>query len=439
MWPAPEKIKRYSGWKWWVPGMRVKRYAFLSGLGALLALLGIVQLSWDGPFVVWLFQLMQQAVIFGLPTWLSGLVWLALGVVIAVLGIRRMNRSMVEVFTDPEELPEQIYVRRKLEAGPRIVALGGGTGLSRVLRGLREHTANTTAVVAVTDDGGSTGRLRDSFGIPAVGDLVDCLAALSDAEGLPELMEYRFSRGGELTGHTFGNLFLVSLNELTGGFARALRQANAVLRLRGAVWPATPEPVHLWVERLDGRRFTGESIQREHRGSIVQVGLTDGAADNTQVRAMPEALRAIRRADLIVLGPGSLYTSVIPSFLPSELTEAIARSNAKLVYIVNVMTEPGETDGMNAFDHYRAVVKHLGRKPQAVLVHTAPIAQALLDHYRTEDQEPVAFEAAPFAAEGVAVVGDDFLQELDPNDPDPQARHDPSKLVKALIALVKTP
>ena len=432
---ARSRARASRALRWWVPGMRVKRYAFVATLGVLAILLGIVQLSWDGPLVSGLFSLTQRAVIPGLPTWLSGLVWMGLGGVVGVMGIRRMNRSMVEVFIDPQGLSEQIYVRRKLEAGPRIAALGGGTGLSLVLRGLRQHTTHTTAVVAVTDDGGSTGRLRHSFGIPAVGDLVDCLAALSDAEGMPELMEYRFSRGGELAGHTFGNLMLVTLNELNRNFALALRQANAVLRLRGAVWPATPEPVLLWVEREDGSRLTGESVQRQHRGRIVRVGLTQGQGVEPVVSAMPEALQALRQAELIVLGPGSLYTSVIPSFLPPEISEAIRQSPARLVYIANVMTEPGETDGMNAFDHYQAIVDHLGRMPQAVLVHTQPLPPDLLARYHAEGQEPVLPELQQFAAREVRVVGGDFLRDFQPDDPDPQARHDPAKLVRALLKL----
>jgi uncharacterized cofD-like protein len=334
-----------------------------------------------------------------------------------------MNRSMLSAITDPGSVSKQVYIRRRLEAGPRIVALGGGTGLSRVLRGLKMETANITAVVAVTDDGGSTGRLRVSFGVPAVGDLVDCLAALSDAEGLPDLMEYRFKRGGELEGHTFGNLMLVSLSELNNDFAKAMRQANQVLRLRGAVWPATFEAARLWAEREDGTRVQGETALREKSGRIRKVGLAP-----LGVAAMPEAVHALQKAEMIVLGPGSLYSSVIPSFLPKGIQVAIQQSPARLIYIVNIMSERGETEGMDAYDHFHAIEQHLGRKPNVVLVNNACIPEDLLKRYRAEGQTPVRFNPKRFEGQGVQIVADDFLEPG-------FAQHDPVRLVKALMEL----
>ncbi|HEU4741458.1 MAG TPA: gluconeogenesis factor YvcK family protein [Meiothermus sp.] len=404
--------------------MRVKRYALIALIGGLLLLLGVVQLTWDGPLVSGFFQLARWAVLLNLPQWLSGLFWMAVGILLVFLGIRWMNRSVLSALADPDTVPEQVYIRRRLENGPRIVALGGGTGLSRVLSGLKQETANITAIVAATDDGGSTGRLRTSFGIPAVGDLVDCLAALSDAEGLPNLMQYRFARGGELKGHTFGNLMLVSLYELEDDFATAIREANGILRLRGAVWPATSQPAKLWAIREDGSREEGESSLRHGQGRILQVGL-----EPAEVPAMPEALEALRRADLIVLGPGSLYTSVIPSFLPSEIAQAIRQSSAKVCYIANVMTEVGETDHLSVYEHYQAVAAHLGRRPDIVLVHTAPIDPELLARYGAENQEPVALDLEALEATGVRVIQGDFLEK------GPYAQHDPGKLVRALIAL----
>lgn len=388
-------------WRWLVPGMRVKRYALFALLSALLAAWGL------SPF-------------FPPPPWPWALV--LAGGLGAVLGLRAMNRSLLSAITEPEEVPERVYVRRRLEQGPKVVAFGGGSGLSRVLKGLKEHTANLTALVAVTDDGGSTGRLRLTFGIPAVGDLVDCLAALSDHPSLPELMAYRFDRG-ELKGHTFGNLFLVTLNEVAEDFALAIREANAILNLRGQVLPATPEAVRLRALLQDGREVLGEVALREARGKVKEVFLHPEPKE-----VMPEALEAVRRARLLVLGPGSLYTSVIPSFLP--LREALAKAPGRLVYIVNIMTEPGETDGMNAYDHYKAVSHHLGRRPEVVLVHTGPIPEAVLKRYAQEGQHPVAYDPAPFRADRVEVVEGDFLEEGG------LAQHDPAKLVRALLDLV---
>ncbi|WP_036218796.1 gluconeogenesis factor YvcK family protein [Calidithermus chliarophilus] len=427
--------------------MRVKRYLLVAVLGGLLGLVGILQLSWEGPLVSKFYELVHWARPFDAPAWLTGSLWLGLGVFLLAQGIRWMNRSMLSALTDPDTVPEQVYIRRRLEAGPRIVALGGGTGLSRVLRGLKEETANLTAVVAVTDDGGSTGRLRDSFGIPAVGDLVDCLAALSDAPGLPDLMAYRFRRGGELAGHTFGNLMLVSLHEVEGNFAEALRNANQILRLRGAVWPATALPAKLCALREDGSTSEGETRLREGKSRIRRVWLealhrepvrvaAEGFAEPggapgqpPELTAMPEALEAIRRADLIVLGPGSLYSSVIPSFLPPQIQEAILKAPGKLCYILNVMTEKGETDHLSALEHYRAIAAHLGRAPEIVVAHTQPIGAERQARYEAEGQQPVALDLEALEAQGVRVVKGDFLED------GPYAQHDPAKLVRALMGL----
>jgi uncharacterized cofD-like protein len=410
-------------WHWLRPGMKVKRYLFVAFIGLLVMFVGVAQFQWgEGPLVVQLFHLVRSTAL-PLPPWLSASVWMLAGLLIIITGLRLMNRSLISAIADPATVPRQVYLKRRLEAGPRIVAMGGGTGLSRVLRGLKTETANITGIVAVTDDGGSTGRLRSSFGVPAVGDLVDCLAALSEVEGLAELMEYRFKRGGELTGHTFGNLMLVSLSEVSPDFAEALRRANQVLRLHGAVWPATPEAAVLWAEREDGSRVKGESALREQAGYLKKVGLNPA-----NVEAMPEAVQAIQRADLIVLGPGSLFSSVIPSFLPLTIQKTIQKSTARLVYIPNIMSERGETDGMDAYAHYKAVITHLGRRPDVIILNTAPIGPALLSRYKSEGQVPVALDYSRFKTEGTRVVQGDFLETG-------FAQHDPAKLVKALIEL----
>lgn len=409
--------------RWWLPGMRVKRYAFIAFGGVLMMFLGVVHLALQSSLIPLFLETLRWASYFSVPMWLSGTIWFLLGMTLFFVGIRMMNRSMLSAITDLSSVSKQVYIKRRLEAGPRIAALGGGTGLSRVLRGLKIETANITAVVAVSDDGGSTGRLRNSFGVPAVGDLVDCLAALSDADGLSDLMEYRFQRGEELKGHTFGNLMLVSLSELNNDFALAMRQSNQVLRLRGAVWPSTYEAVRLWAERGDGSRVNGESALREKPGRIRRVGLNPSS-----VEAMPEAVEAIRKADMIVLGPGSLYSSVIPSFLPKGIQTAIQHSRARLVYIANIMSERGETEGMDAFDHYHAVSQHLGRKPNVILINSALIPEEILRRYRAEGQRPVPLSRERFEGEGVQLVVDDFLEQG-------FAQHDPAKIVKALMTL----
>ncbi len=407
--------------EWLRPGLRVKRYAALAALGFLLALFGVGLASAGAPFP----ELARWLLARGVSPVAAGLLALALGVVLLVLGIRWMNRSILSALTDPDRVPGLVYRRRRLEAGPRVVALGGGTGLGRLLAGLKTVTAHTTAIVAATDDGGSTGRLRAAFGVPAVGDLVDCMAALSPAARTPELMRYRFARGGDLAGHTFGNLFLVSLYELTGDFAEAIRSANRMLALLGAVWPSTPEPAVLVAELEDGRRVVGETRLRDAGGRVVRVALRPPG-----VAAMPEAVAALRRAGLVVLGPGSLYTSIVASFLPPDVRKAVAESPGRLVQVVNLMSEPGETDGMDAYAHVEAVARHLGRWPEVALVHTAGFPEAVLDRYAAEGQHPVPYDPAPFRARGIRVVEGDFLEA------GPLAQHDPKKLIRALVGLL---
>lgn len=419
----PAEDSYLSALRWWLPGMRIKRYALVALVGILLMFVGVLHLAWQSALIPAFVAALRWTALFAIPMWVSGSMWLLLGLLLYLMGIRWMNRSMLSAITDPGSVSKQVYIKRRLEAGPRIVALGGGTGLSRVLRGLKADTANITAIVAVTDDGGSTGRLRSSFGVPAVGDLVDCLAALSDAEGLPDLMEYRFERGEELKGHTFGNLMLVSLSELNNDFAKAMRQANQVLRLRGAVWPATFEAAKLWADRDDGTRVNGETALRLQAGRIRKVGLAP-----SHVEAMPEAVGALQKAEMIVLGPGSMFSSVIPSFLPKGIQSAIQNSRAKLVYIANIMSERGETEGMDVYDHYQAVATHLGRKPNVVLVHADLIPDEILRRYKAEGQLPVRFTPKRFEGENVQIVAENFLEPG-------FAQHDPAKLVRALINL----
>lgn len=422
MWP--KRAKQLL--RWLLPGMRVKRYVLVAAIGMLLMFLGVAQLSWQGFFLDWVLNFVLFSRNLGLPLWLSGAACFLIGLAVFSLGIRAMNRSILSTVTNPDELPEHIWKKRRLEAGPRIVALGGGTGLSNLLGGLKTRTSNLTGVVAVTDDGGSTGRLRKSFDVPAVGDLTDCLAALSEVEHMPELMKYRFERGEGLSGHTFGNLFLVSLFEFTGDFAEAVRMADRVLALSGAVYPSTPHPARLVAELEDGQRVEGESRIRSTPGRVRRVWL-----EPPNPPVMPEVLHAIARAELIVLGPGSLYTSVIPSFLPPELSRAIEESPAMLAYVTNVMTEPGETDGMDAYAHYKAVAEHLGRRPDVVLVHTARLDEDALARYAQEGRHPVAYDPAPFTAEDVDVIEGDFAHA------GTYVHHDPEKLAQQLLECVR--
>ena len=416
---------------WLAPGMGVKRHVALAVLGALIAAVGAVLGT------LWLLADARAAVaepveeVLVSPSWRVAGGWAALaaglaGVWMAVLAIGRLNRSLLSNWMPrPRDAAVVLHRRLLLSRGPRIVAFGGGTGLSNLLRGLRIASSNLTAVVTVADDGGSSGRLRKAFGMPAPGDLSDCLAALSDHEvEVSRLMDYRFVRGDELAGHTFGNLLITTLSEVEGDIGQATRVLNRLLNLSGAVWPVTAESVALTATKCHGERVVGESRIRDRPGAIERLELDPG-----DVPALPEVLAAIRTADLIVLGPGSLFTSVVAPLLVPEVRAALADSEAPLVYVCNIMTEAGESDGMDAFAHASALRDHLGRWPDLVLANDLAIDPDRLAAYRDESAEEVRVDAAVFAEHGVSVRSAPLVGR------GPYAQHDPVRLAEELLAL----
>jgi uncharacterized cofD-like protein len=414
---------------WLTPGMGVKRHVLAASAGTLVAIIGVVGA------MLWLGQERRAALaepieaVLVSPTWIAWGGWLALFTVVAGLGLAalsvvRLNRSLLSHWLpEPQAAAAVLHRRLSLGRGPRIVALGGGTGLSNLLRGLREHSSNLTAVVAVSDDGGSSGRLRAAFGMPAPGDLSDCLAALSDHESeLSRLLDYRFERGGELAGHTFGNLFIATLAEVEGDFVKAIRTLNSLLNICGAVYPGSTEPVTLEVVKHSGERVSGESRVREVPGAIKRVMIRP-----TNATALPEVIRAIATAELIVLGPGSLYTSTIPPVLVPGTKRALQQSPAPLVYVCNIMTEAGETDGYGAWEHVQALYEHLGRYPDYVVVNRSPVDAERLARYRDEGAEVVTLERKPFADKGIGLV------ELELLGAGPHAQHDSNALAAWLV------
>ncbi len=415
--------------------MGVKRHVAWAVAGALLSSAGVVI------FVVWAWGEGRRdltAPIEGMLVspgwarfggWAGGALTIG-GVLMAVVAIGRLNRSLLSNwFPRPFEAAEVLHRRLRLARGPRIVALGGGTGLSLLLRGLRPFSSNLTAVVAVSDDGGSSGRLRAAFGMPAPGDLSDCLAALAtDEAALGRLLEYRFERGREFEGHTFGNLLIATLSEVEGDFGDALRAVNRLLELQGAVWPATARPVSLWVEKADGRVVEGESVVRETAGASRRIEVRPA-----DVEAMPEALEAIADADLVVLGPGSLFTSTLPPALVDGVSAALRSTAARLVYVANLMTEAGETDGFDAWDHVETLRRHLGRLPDVVIVNDAPIDTERLAAYEHEGAFPVHVDAERLRAAGVTPVAAPVLGA------GPHAQHDAHALAQLLVDLVARP
>ncbi|ADG06829.1 gluconeogenesis factor YvcK family protein [Kyrpidia tusciae] len=312
---------------------------------------------------------------------------------------------------------------------PRVVVIGGGTGQSVLLRGLKMHEVDLTAVVTVADDGGSSGRLRSAFGMPPPGDIRNCLVALADTEPLMEqLWQHRFQGDDDgLAGHSFGNLFIAAMADVTGDFETAVREASRVLAVRGRVLPAARRAVVLKARLEDGREITGESRIPAAGGRIVRVAIAPGDAEAPQ-----EVVEAIEKADVVVLGPGSLYTSIIPNLLVPEVARAIRRSRAWKVYVCNVMTQPGETDGFTASDHVKAIYDHIGFPFfDFAVVHTVPIPEEALRRYRKEGADPVAADVSALERMGVRVITGDFLRL------DRYAWHDAEKVSRRIVQLAR--
>lgn len=331
---------------------------------------------------------------------------------------------------------------QRLSRAPRVVAIGGGTGLPNVLRGLRpllygERDAaprdQLVAIVTTTDDGGSSGRLRTAFGMMPPGDIRNCLAALSEQQGLlADLFQYRFDTGEGLNGHALGNLVLAALTDVTNDFTRAVELAGRVVGARGTVLPATAEPVTLVAEFEDGRTVHGETAIASASARIARLSLCPD-----RPRCLDAAVSALREADVVVVGPGSLYTSLLPPLLVPELADAIEATSATRVFVMNLMTEPGETDGFSAAEHLRAIARHVGAQLfDVVLYSTAPIAPALAASYEARGAVPVrisASEIAGLAELGVHAIGLPLVSEMPPG----KIRHNPERLGAAIAAVAQ--
>ncbi len=420
---------------WLIPGMKVKRYVSVAALGTLILIVGVIFGA------LWLLEEQRDVVAIpleqilisdGWHRWGGWLAFIAslVGISLSILAVARLNRSLLSNwFARPKEAAVVLSQRLSLAKGPKVVALGGGTGLSNLLRGLRKYSSNITAVVTVSDDGGSSGRLRSAFNMPAPGDISDCLAALSDNESeLSRLLEYRFSRGNELKGHTFGNLFITTLTEVEGDFGQAIRTLNALLNLTGAVFPATPEVVSLHATKVSGEQVVGESTMRLVDGAVQALTIEPANPPPT-----PEVLGAIVDADVVVLGPGSLFTSTLPPILVPAIRRTLQGSSAKLIYICNIMTEAGETDHFTAFDHVQAIYNHLGRYPDQVIVNSSLLDETRIESYKLEKAEVVKVEPEKFKAAGIELLSIPLLSSGQ------QAYHDSLTLAHWINEFAKNP
>lgn len=352
--------------RWLVPGLGVKRWLLIVLFGTTLVGVGLALLILDiyrtAPETWWL-PLISAASLRFLPRLWRVVIFGGLGVAAILGGIWGLNRSLMAPFLRPgRRVVDAVAGHRRKERGPRVVVIGGGHGISIVLRGLKEYTRNLTAIVTVADDGGSSGRLRRSMGILPPGDIRNCLAALSNDEALlAQLFQYRFPNGASgLDGHSFGNLFITALAEITGSFEEAIAESGRVLSVSGRVLPSTLHDVRLLADVMlpmlvSEVRVEGESRIPASTGKVRRIWLEPNSPP-----AFPQAVQAILAADLIVIGPGSLFTSILPNLLVPDVAAAIRSSRALKIYVCNLATQPGETDGYTYGDHLRAFEDHVG-------------------------------------------------------------------------------
>ena len=425
---TPKRVNRW--FKWLSPGLFVKRWLLISLTGVFLTSFGLaiwVKLTPVNRFLEFVSQALETIARL-VPNSVSGPLAVLLGVFLLFWGQSRTVETITEALQPDasEELVDLLRTHRRLHRGPKIVAIGGGTGLSTLLRGLKQYSSNITAIVTVADDGGSSGRLRREMGILPPGDIRNCIAALADEEKLlTELFQYRFHAGDGLSGHSFGNLFISAMTEITGDLEQAIDASAKVLAIRGKVLPATLTDVSLWAKLADGRIIEGESKITEAMGQIRQIGCHP--ADPV---ALPAALAAIKEADYIIIGPGSLYTSIIPNLLVPAIRQALAQVTVPRVYVCNIMTQPGETDNYSVADHLRAIEGVCEERIiDAVLAQrTAPSPQSL-QLYAQEHSHPVFLDREEVGKMGYRIVLANVMAE---DEVTAKVSHDPQRLARVL-------
>ena len=416
---------------WLVPGLQIKRWFLMAFLGTFMLSLGTAIILELHP--VYMSYELIRTIALRSPSFLTGSIFILAGLAVILLGWKKVNSSIMDAI-DPGErahLLETLYRRRKLNRGPKIVAIGGGTGLSTILKGLKKITNNLTAVVTVGDDGGSSGRLREEMGVLPPGDIRNCIAALANEEDLvTELFQYRFQAGNGLEGHSFGNLFLSALCAITGDMVTAVKESSKVLAIRGNVLPSTLDDMRLVAEMDDGRVILGESHIPEAGGRIKKL-----RTEPAHLTALEDVIHAIQAADLIILGPGSLYTSIIPNLLVEDIIKTISLSKAKKIYICNVMTQPGETDNYTVSDHVKAILSHSKHKNiiDAVFVNDS-LPKNLALKYKAANSLPVKLDLENLKKIGVKVVIKRLIEESKHG----HVRHSPRRLARAVYTWYKS-
>lgn len=408
------------------PGLGIKRWLVVFAVGFLVASIAGLALILGLPTLRNLIvNIINRVTTFMDGGHLNLILMFGAGLALMILAGRGFIRTLLlDLAPKSEKMVDALYQIRSLKRGPRIVVIGGGTGLSTLLRGLKGFTSNLTAVVTVADDGGSSGILRGELEMPPPGDIRNCLVALADTEPLLErLFQHRFQEGG-LSGHSLGNLFLAGMTQILG-FQQAVRESGKVLAIRGKVLPVTEENVRLKATCTDGSIIWGES----------NIGNVDTVIERLelvpQCQAISEVLEEIAAADAIVVGPGSLYTSLLPNLLVGGVVEAMAASKALKFYVCNIMTQVGETRGYTVADHIQAIHDHVGQGIfDYALVNNQSVPADMLERYAAEGAEPVKIDWARLHQMRVKLVADNLLQ------PGLVARHAPEGLARTLLARI---
>ena len=423
------RLFTFDFFKWFYPGMHIKRWLGLIIIGVAIMTFGLSYVVREAYLEgLRLPGFMYWVTLQFIPRYIRGVMFMSGAVSLILFSIWKLNQSIISVLAphrdSNESLVNTIYTQRFLRRGPKIVAIGGGTGLSTLLRGLKEYSTNLTAIVTVADDGGSSGVLRRELGVLPPGDVRNCIAALADAEPLvTKLFQYRFEDGEGLAGHSFGNLFIVAMSGVTGNMEDAIRQTSRVLAVRGQIIPSTMEDVTLCARTDDARTIRGESsIGPAVNGGGARIREVYLAPENPA--AHPEAVRAILEADLIVLGPGSLYTSVLPNLLVQGVRRSLIAAPAPKVYVCNVATQHGETDGFSVADHVAAIEDHVGKGVINYVIANDNVTDLIP---KAEQSRPVRVDAP--INNGIRLVATDVISEEN------RYHHDSTKLSEVIMRI----
>ncbi len=391
-------------YKWLIPGLKIKRWFFLHFFSVVILIISTIII------------LKRQN--------LSSLSFFSVSLAIYIYTLRLLYKRFANIHKiENKNIFEKLYKEKKLSRGPKIVAIGGGTGLSTLLSGLKQFTNNITAIVTVSDDGGSSGILREYYDVLPPGDIRNCLVALADSENLMQkLFQYRFPEEKPLSGHTVGNLVILALRNILGDFETALKETSKILAIKGKVIPASFTKIKLIAKNTDGSYTEGEQKITKSVNKIEKITISPENAS-----ASKEAIDAISNCDAIVIGPGSLYTSVIPNLLIKGIRDAIIKASCRKIYVCNVMTQEGETDKYTAYDHIKAIERHCNAKVfETVIVNKSSINKEALLKYRMENSYPVEIDEDKIKKEGYKIIKADIINSEN------MVRHNSYKLAKII-------